>query len=314
MNDSKSKILTKDDIKAYAKKCGFVDCGITDVSDFNDYKETIDRMLSSFPETKHLYSSMEGKAYIKKNVPWAKSIIVCLRSYAKYKIPKTIKGYIGRNYLFDSRVLHSPEYQMSRNFTQYLKNSGIRVKKGGLPDRAAAKRAGVVSIGKNNFAFSKICGSWFNISTYIVDIELKPDNPSVGTICPEGCDICIRACPTKALSAPYTMRMDKCIAFLTYGKEAEISEELCKKMGTWLYGCDVCQEVCPLNKGKWQNIVTLPYLEKVADIITPSKLSEMGQKTYEEIVFPLFNYIPVDRIDRWHNNAKRVLKYIKNNR
>jgi len=299
--------LEKKEIKAHAAMCGFAACGIAAADDFPDYETALDVIVKAFPETWPLYQPMYRRARVKENFPWAKSIIVCVRDYARYRIPEEVRGHIGRNYLFDSRVAANPDYLMIKRFTGYLKGSGLRVRKGGVPDRLAAARAGVASIGRNNFAYAETCGSWLNLVTYVVDAELVPDNPSYASCCPPGCDICIRACPTGALVKPYLMRMDRCIAFLTYGADAAPGKELAALMGGWVYGCDVCQEVCPLNEGKWREKEELPCLEKEAGILSPEALSKMDEKTCRERVYPLFPYIPAENAERWRNNAKRVL-------
>ncbi len=301
-------MVTTQEIKQYAKESGFISCGITSADDFPEYSTALDRLISIFPETASLYRPMDKRAWVKKNTPWAKSIIVCIRGYGKYKIPEGIKGYIGRNYLFDSRVPQNPDFLMIKNFTTWLKNTGLRVKKGRLPDRLSATRAGVANIGKNNFAYTKTAGSWINIATYMVDAQLETDKPLLSSACPEGCDLCIRACPTGALSRPYLMRMDRCVAFLTYGTPVSVSDELSRKMGPWIYGCDACQEVCPLNTDKWKETISLSHLDELSEILTPLGLSEMDDRTYRQRIHPLFPYISIDNLERWHNNAKRALR------
>jgi epoxyqueuosine reductase len=102
--------------------------------------------------------------------------------------------------------------------------------------------------------------------------------------------------------------MDRCIAYLTYQAPLPLDRELEEKMGKWIYGCDICQEVCPLNKSIRQEYEPLPYLEEIAHLLTPQELSIMDSKRYAEVVYPLFYYIPPDEIDRWHRNAKRSLR------
>jgi len=303
-------VLTEKEIKAYARECGFIDCGITTADDFPEYERALDRLISLFPGTENFYMPMYKRARIKERVPWAKSVIVCMRDYGKYKIPANIIGYIGRNYLFDSRVSQNPDFQAIKDFTGYLRDGGLKVRKGGLPDRLAAARAGVGRIGKNNFVYSAKAGSWVNTVTYIVGAELVPDEPAMESPCPEGCDLCIKACPTGALSSPYTVRMDYCVAYLTYGGSLPVPKELSAKMGNWIYGCDACQEACPLNRGKWKEQFALPHLGELSCILTPKGLSEMDELTYRNKIHPLFPYIPVEDMKRWHDNAKRALKFV----
>lgn len=301
-------IILAEKIKSYVVQAGFAACGITDAGDFPEYPAALDRLVKEFPETEPLYSSMHRRARIKEKFPRAESIIVCIRRYGKYRIPRELKGHIGRNYLFDCRVPENPDYAMLKNFREFLKSLGMKVHKGGIPDRAAAVRAGAASIGKNTFAYSGACGSWINTVTYVVDAQLEPDNPSFpSSPCPPDCKKCIDACPTGAIVKPYTMRMDRCIAYLTYAAPLPLKKELEKKMGGWIYGCDICQQVCPLNKSAWEEKESLPHLEKIAGLLTPQAMSVMDMQTYRDIVHPLFDYIPLEDIFRWHANAKRAL-------
>ncbi|MGI6595708.1 MAG: epoxyqueuosine reductase [Candidatus Ratteibacteria bacterium] len=301
-------IQLKTEIKEYAVKNGFVSCGVARVDDFPEYKAALDKLINNFPETESLYSLMYNRTLLKERFPWAKSIVVCLRDYGKYHIPLQAKGHIARNYLFDSRVPQSPDYLMVKNFSEWLKNKGLKIRKGGVPDRLVAYKTGLVSIGKNSFAYAKRCGSWINIVTYLVGAELEPDTPVVKSPCPPGCTKCIDACPTGAIVKPYTVRMDRCIAYLTYGAPLPINNKLEEKMGNWIYGCDICQEVCPLNKNSITEKEKIDYLEAIAHLLTPAALARMDKKTYQEILHPLFYYISPDNIDRWHRNADRVLK------
>jgi len=121
----------------------------------------------------------------------------------------------------------------------------ILVDTGPMVDRAVAERAGVGWYGKNCCIITKRFGSWVFLGEMITNLELEPDE-SVFKDCTD-CDLCLRACPTQAIISPYVIDVRKCISNLTQ-KRGEISIDLLGKMGRRIYGCDICQNVCPHNK------------------------------------------------------------------
>lgn len=296
----------KEKIRDLALRCGFVDCGFTGVGPFEDYEAQLRIRASADIDAADRYLSMRPRARPGTRLKWAKSIVVCLRRYGKYKLPDELVGHIGRNYICDCRKPQSPDYFISDQFEAGLGALGIKYKCGSIPDRAAAVRAGIARIGRNNFAYSRKHGSWVNIETWILDSEIEPDEPSEGSPCPDNCNACIKACPTGALCGPFDMRMSRCISYLTYSSPEPVDEQLWKLMGEWVYGCDVCQQVCPMNRGKWEEAEGLPWIESVKDKLTPEALMNMDVDTYTNVVHPLFWYIKVDNIARWRRNAARA--------
>lgn len=299
-----------DRIKELAQDIGYADCGITSIEPFREFGRTIDERIERFPETEELYAPMRGRTDPRSSARWARSIVVCVRRYGKYGLPEGLPGHIGRSYLVDRRFEGCPDHVMPKQMKEGLAGMGFRVKNAGVPDRWAAARAGITRFGRNCFAYSKH-GSWINIETWSVDKDLPPDEPTLDTPCPENCRACIDACPTGALTEPFVMRMDRCVAHLTYKAPEPIAPDLWGKMGKWIYGCDACQEACPLNKEKWESVEETPWLDDVAQYLTPDALSTMSEETYHEIVHPRFWYIPKDNLKRWHLNAKRVLEALR---
>lgn len=297
-------------IKQLALVSGYADCGIIAAKPFTEFRQALLRRMEEFPDAAHHYESMLVRTDPCKRSPWARSIIVCVFHYGKYEVPGILEGRIGKNYLFDRRFRGCSDSVVPQRFREGLKNLGLRVKKGSVPDRWAGARAGVTRFGKNNFAYSETFGSWINVEPWLVDADLKPDEPALSTPCPKDCNACFSACPTGALRGPFSMRMDRCIAYLSYNAELPIDPELEEQMGGWIYGCDVCQDVCPMNKGKWENRGPAPWLTKYLERLSPEALSRMDLQTYRKTVHALFWYISDDDegLKRWRRNAKRSLK------
>jgi epoxyqueuosine reductase len=295
-------------IRDLARSIGYADCRFTAADPFEDYRRAIEDRQRRFPEAAGLYAAMLGRADPRGSAPWARSVIVAVRDYGKYRLPPGLVGHIGRNYLADRRIAACPDAAGPKRMKEGLMALGIRVKMGGVPCRAAAVRCGFVRIGRNGFAYTREHGSWINIEAWRVDAELTPDVPDTEPLCPPGCRACQAACPTEAIVEPYVMRMDRCVAYLTYGAPEPVDADLRAKLGGWIYGCDACQEACPLNAGKWRDEARAPWLEAAAERLTPEALATMDEATYRDVVHPLFWYLPetAEGLARWQANARRA--------
>ncbi len=115
-----------------------------------------------------------------------------------------------------------------------------------LLEREVAAAAGLGWIGKNTMVLNQDLGSYFFLGSLITTLDLVPDDPvpdRCGT-----CTACLDACPTNAFPSPYQMDAERCISYLTIEHRGDISKPFQDLMGDWVFGCDVCQEVCPYNK------------------------------------------------------------------
>lgn len=168
------------------------------------------------------------------------------------------------------------------------------------PARLAAARAGVTYFGKNCFAFAEGIGSWVIISTLVVDSELEYGEPMLEVKCPEKCTLCIDSCPTGALYEPLRMNPLLCLAYNSYatpgsplGSGLEVLPMTIREvMGSWIYGCDVCQQVCPHNQTRLK--AKLPpntYLEHVSDDFHLDRLLNMSDEHFNTRVSTLLHYI-----------------------
>ncbi len=148
---------------------------------------------------------------------------------------------------------------------------------GPIVERVYAKYAGVGWIGKNTCIINQQKGSWLFLGVILTSLELTPDLPApdrCGT-----CTRCIEACPTDAILAPYQLDSNKCISYLTIEKRGSIPEDLRAGMGRHVFGCDICQDVCPWNRKAPAS--TAPEFEPRPGLVNPA-LAWLAEMSAEE--------------------------------
>lgn len=160
-------------------------------------------------------------------------------------------------------------------------NSRVFVDSAPVLDKAWAQKSGLGWIGKNGNLINKQQGSYFFVAEIILDVELEPDGP-IKDFCGT-CTKCIDACPTEAIIEPYVVDGSKCISYFTIELKDAISTEMKGKMDNWMFGCDVCQIVCPWNRFSLQH--NEPQFEP------NDKLLAMTKEEWSEINQPIFNEI-----------------------
>ncbi len=247
------------DIKEFALGLGYSKVGITSANPYPEYAERINARGDSYNWLVPTAEIMDNLCNPQKAWPAAKSVIILVLDYFRTSFPKAFDKKVGRAYL--ARAYMSPKTQLAgarrQLFIDFLTQKGVNSNpRVYIPERLAAARAGVVTFGKNNFVYLEHASSFIIPTAIVVDKELEYDKPTMEVTCPPDCTLCIDACPTKALYAPLKLNPRLCIAFNNFFTQDNyvknvnsfIPPEIREKTGTWIYGCDICQKVCPHNQ------------------------------------------------------------------
>jgi epoxyqueuosine reductase len=200
------------------------------------------------------------RASLAHAAPWARSVVVCAINYNtaqpySMQAPDHARGWISR-YAWSRQDYHDAVLLRLRQVEEALRRAcgsddlitRSYVDTGPIVERVVAKYAGIGWIGKNTCILNQKLGSWLFLGVILTSLELAPDLPApdrCGT-----CTCCIDACPTDALIAPYQLDSNRCISYLTIEKRGSLPEddELRSRMGRHVFGCDICQDVCPWNR------------------------------------------------------------------
>lgn len=297
-----------DQIRQKALGLGYINCAIIPAEPFMEFKTYLDERIALFPASQPAYSKLYRNVAPPSH---SRSIVLVIRDYGKYRVPAGLDRYYGKVYLAEGRAYFSPEYRMSLELGEFLKLHGMHVIPTAIPTRWAAQRARLGFFGYNNFFYTDH-GSYIHIDYWVVDKELEYDGPaidqsSVKKLCNERCGKCVRACPTGALSGEYCMDIKLCVQqLISYTRELP-SDDLKEKLGTWIYGCDACQDACPMNIGKREDAHEFPLLMEMAPFITPDKVLEMSEDHYRNFFQPMFWYISPNELWRWKSHALRAM-------
>ncbi|WP_238899946.1 MULTISPECIES: 4Fe-4S double cluster binding domain-containing protein [unclassified Clostridium] len=304
--------LLADKIKSAALNLGYEKCGIIKISDIDGYKERLDERVERVPESKGFYQGQYRFTQLQDTYPWAKSIVICVRRYGKYHIPEHLKGMIAKYYLVDARKdKNSKDFQDSVKFEEYMQELGLRAETergfGLVPLRFAAMKAGLGIVRKNNFFYTEN-GSSVYLDAWLIDKELEAvEIPDVRP-CSDKCNLCMKACPSASLSKPYTMNPIACVSCITTFMGRDMTNEKYREeIGNWVYGCDACQDACPMNKNRWQETEEFPNLQELSEQISLEKIIKMDYKFLEEVMQPKFWYIDKSSVWKWKVNAINVM-------
>ena len=243
----KKKILDK------AKEIGFDACGVSLPAPMEHYSEFLEWLKQGKAgDMKYLVNTPERRKNPDALYPEVESIISCISNYYQGGLPEPEydEGKISRYAL--GKDYHKIIKRMLIRLLKYIKSIApsadgkAYVDTGAIMEKEIAARAGLGWIGKNSLLVNPELGSYVFIGEILLNIYLPPDKP-ITELCGE-CRLCIDACPTGALEEGRVLNASKCIAYLTIENKGEIPDKYKTLLEGWIYGCDICLDICPYNK------------------------------------------------------------------
>ncbi len=241
-------------IKAEAARLGFDFCGVSKAEFLEKEAPRLEAWLNRNYHGKmgYMANHFDKRLDPRKLVEGAKSVVtVLLNYYPEKRLPegkddlKISKYAYGEDYHF---VIKDKLKDLMAFIQDKIGEVGGRVFVDSAPvmDKAWAKQSGAGWMGKHTNVISRDMGSFFFIGELILDLDLTPDGP-IADYCGT-CTRCIDACPTDAISEPYVVDGSKCISYFTIELKEAIPQEVQGQFENWVFGCDICQDVCPWNK------------------------------------------------------------------
>lgn len=286
-------------IKKKAHELGFSFCGISEATFLEEEAPRLESWLKNgfHGEMAYMENHFDKRLDPRLLVDGAKSVVSLLLNYYpsefqnenSYKISKYAYG---EDYHF---VIKDKLKELMHHIHEEIGEVDGRVFVDSAPvlDKAWAAKSGLGWVGKNNNLINKGNGSFFFVAELIIDLELEYDSATTnhcGT-----CTACIDACPTQAIESPYIVNGSKCISYLTIELKDDIPNQFKNQLDDWMYGCDVCQDVCPWNR------FSKPHSEP---LFTPKKqLLDYSKNDWEDLTQELFQEI-------FKKSAVKRAKYI----
>ena len=244
------------------------------------------------------------RASLANAAPWARSVVVCGLNYNSDTPYSThagspTEGWISRYALLQRdyhevllpklRWLESAMIKLCRERGMEAPRTWCYVDTGPIIERIFARYAGIGWIGKNTCVLNEALGSWLFLGVMLTSLPLPPDTPAADRC--GSCTRCLDACPTHAFPFPYQLDATKCISYLTIEKRGEIPGEFHANIGRQIFGCDICQDVCPWNRHA--PISTAPEFVARPELVNPDlgRLASLTPEEFREV----FRGTPVKR-------------------
>ncbi len=275
-------------IKEEAKRLGFLSCGISKAEFLEQEAPRLEKWLhqNRNGQMSYMENHFDKRLDPTKLVEGSKSVVSLLLNYypsEKQKdqdAPKISKYAYGTDYHF---VIKDKLKQLLDFISEEIGEVHGRAFVDSAPvlDKAWAAKSGLGWIGKNSNLLTQKVGSFYFIAELILDLDLEYDTPVTdhcGT-----CTACIDACPTQAIVEPYVVDGSKCISYFTIELKEEIPDSYKGQFDNWMFGCDVCQDVCPWNR--FSKAHSEPLFNPKPDLL------QMTKKDWEEITQEVFSKV-----------------------
>jgi epoxyqueuosine reductase len=296
-------------VKQIAARLGFDYCGIARAQRLDDDARRLESWLQQGRHggMKYMENYFDLRIDPTKLVPGAKSVITLLKNYFPQQTLagdfKISKYAYGEDY---HSVIKASLHQFIQDLRTEIGDFDGRgfVDSAPVLERSWAQRSGLGWVGKNGNLIHKGSGSFFFIATLIVDVEMAYDDPFARDFC-GSCTRCIEACPTGAIEAERVVNGSKCISYFTIElKDEVIPQEMSGKFQNWMFGCDICQDVCPWNR------FSRPHQEeRFAPLPQVFNLSTGDWKEMSEELFKkLFKHSPLSRSK--YKGIQRNIKFL----
>jgi epoxyqueuosine reductase len=248
--------MLSSDVKTHAATLGFDLCGIARAAAYAELQELTAWLAKGYAgDMAWMARTAERRTDVRRVLPSAQSVIVTGTLYNtdhpystedSEASTATISRYAwGADYhdVIAARLEQLLGW-MKREVSEPF-DARVYVDTGPVQERVFAQHAGLGWIGKNTCLINPDRGSWLFLGVLITSLDLEPDEPGFDRC--GGCQLCLNACPTGALVEPHVLDSRRCISYLTIEKRGTLDETLLEDIGSHVYGCDVCQEVCPWN-------------------------------------------------------------------
>ncbi|MDY8136716.1 tRNA epoxyqueuosine(34) reductase QueG [Aquimarina sp. 2201CG5-10] len=275
-------------IKSEAKRLGFLSCGISKAEFLEQEAPRLEKWLNQnmHGEMSYMENHFDKRLDPTKLVESSKSVVSLLLNYYPSEsqkdpqAPKISKYAYGTDYHF---VIKDKLKQLLQSIQEEIGEVQGRAFVDSAPvlDKAWAAKSGLGWIGKHSNLLTQKVGSFYFIAELIIDLDLEYDSPVTdhcGT-----CTACIDACPTQAIVQPYVVDGSKCISYFTIELKEELPQSYKDKFDNWMFGCDVCQDVCPWNR------FSKPHNEPLFN--PKPELLDMTKKDWEEITQEVFSKV-----------------------